>query len=89
MYYDLCANNDLNKEETKAFLKTRITDAAQDFVEFRLPSGRVLGWGNVQWSERAKEEVEAYLGRPKLPLAARWPTYDDTKIPVIEDSDWK
>jgi hypothetical protein len=80
MYYDMCANDDLKDEEIKAFLETRITNPAQDSVEFQLPSGCVLGWGNVQLSEMAKEEVEAYLSRPKLPLAAQWPTYDDTNI---------
>jgi hypothetical protein len=86
MYYNISANDDPNSEETKAFLKTKVTDPTQEFREVRLHCGRVIGWDNVQLSDMAIETVEVYMGRP---LDPQWPTYDDGKVPVIKDSDWK
>jgi hypothetical protein len=65
-YYNIVAKDYNNDEETKAtreFLNTKVTDPSKKFKEFSLPgTSHIIGWGNVQLSEAAKQEVEAYQG---------------------------
>ena len=65
-YYNIVAKDYNNDEETKAtreFLNTKVTDPSQQIYEFNLPgTSHIIGWGNVQLSDAAKGEVEAYQG---------------------------
>ena len=64
--YNVVAKDYNNDEETKAtreFLNTKVTGPSQQIYEFHLPgTSHIIGWGNVQLSDAAKGEVEAYQG---------------------------
>jgi hypothetical protein len=92
-YYTIHAKdykNDVETKATEAFLRTKVTDPNQPLHASTYPfSYLIFSWCNVQLSDAAKEEVEAYMGRQHRPYEPHWPMYDDSKVPVIEDSDWK
>jgi hypothetical protein len=92
-FYTIHAKNYKNDAETKAtreFLKTKVTNSTRSLRESKYPgTNHIYSWDEVQLSDAAKEEVEAYLDRRDSPLEPRWPMYDDGKVPYIKDSDWK
>jgi hypothetical protein len=92
-YYTIQAKDYENIAETtatEAFLRTKVTDASHYLGVFTYPfTDLTWSWTNVQLSDKAKEEVEIYMGRQDRPYEPHWPMYDDQKVPVIEDSDWK
>jgi hypothetical protein len=92
-YYTIPAKDYPNEAETKAteaFLRTKVTDPTQPLHPSTYPfTNLICSWSNVQLSDVVKEEVEAYMGRQDRPYEPHWPMYDDSRVPVIEDSDWK
>jgi hypothetical protein len=91
--YTITAKDYKNEAETKAtqeFLKTKVTDPTRTLETLRYPGTNLIwSWCNIQLSDTAKEEVEDYMRRRDRPLEPYWPMYDENKIPMIKDSDWK
>lgn len=82
-FYNVVAkdyNNDEETKATRAFLNTKVTNPNQKILEFNYPgTNHIIGWGNVQLSDAAKGEVEAYQG-VTAPLGADAPVEDDRAI---------
>lgn len=79
IYYIITAKDYRNDEETKTtqgFFTTRMSDPNQKFTVFHHPgTNHIIGWGHIQFSATALDEVATYPGVKSWGYDG--PVYDD------------